>query len=410
MNDWKEVRLGDVVNFEDGDRGKNYPKQSEYLSKGHCLFLNTSNVTKEGFNFDTINYISKEKDLVLRNGRLKNEDIVLTTRGTIGNLALYNKNMHHPMRINSSMLIIRTKNNIIIPQFIYYFFKLESMQEYFTLYSSGSAQPQLPIKDLRNIKFKIPNLEIQNKIAEVLTTYDDLIENNKRKIEILEESASELYKEWFVRMRFPGYKETKFKKGIPENWKFDKLINNQAKLVPVGIMRFHNEKTYLATADVNNLDIIGGEAITFEDRPLRANMQPKENTIWFAKMQDSIKHLYFKEYSTEAINNLILSTGFAGIEFKELDYFYYYLSYIRYGLFEEVKDMYANGSTQVAINNQNLKRLGMLIPTKNILIKFNEVINKNFKLIEKLRIQNQNLIKQRDMLLPRLMNGTIKVK
>src|SRR5699024_492882 len=83
--------------------------------------------------------------------------------------------------------------------------------------------PEISGKTLKNIRIQIPNIDSQTKIADILSTYDRLIENNNRRIKILEQTAEELYKEWFVRMRFPGYEKSKFDKGIPEGWEVKKL-------------------------------------------------------------------------------------------------------------------------------------------------------------------------------------------
>jgi len=306
---------------------------------------------------------------------------------------------------SDNTIVAKSKPNSSI---IYLNYMLQTMK--LNNYAGGSAQPLLNQRILKNLKIQIPDLKTQEKIADLLSTYDELIENNNRRIEILEKTAEEIYKEWFVRMRFPGYEKAKFVKGIPEGWEIKNFINKEVKLLSSGINEFKGYKRYLATADVEGINLKHGENITFIDKPSRANMQPKENTIWFAKMQDSVKHLYFKNHSKELINNIILSTGFAGIEFKNINYYYYYLSFIRYGIFESIKDMYANGSTQVAINNQNIKRIKLLIPDENLMTKFNNIVEQNFEIIEKYKAENQNLIKQRDLLLPRLMNGTIEVK
>ena len=89
MSEWKTYKLGDLpIQFIDGDRGKNYPKGEDFSEVGHCLFLNAGNVTKNGWNFSESVYISQEKDNLLRNGKLERGDIVLTTRGTVGNVVL----------------------------------------------------------------------------------------------------------------------------------------------------------------------------------------------------------------------------------------------------------------------------------------------------------------------------------
>lgn len=149
--------LGDLVDFIDGDRGKNYPTFDEFASTGYCLFLNASNVTSTGFNFDTCMFVTEEKDKSMNKGRLSLYDIVLTSRGTLGNVALYDRHIRYEnMRINSGMLIIRPKTNQLSPYFIYALLKSTYMKAAIERFRSGSAQPQLPIKDLQKISFEIP--------------------------------------------------------------------------------------------------------------------------------------------------------------------------------------------------------------------------------------------------------------
>lgn len=149
--------LGDLVDFIDGDRGKNYPTFDEFTSTGYCLFLNASNVTSTGFNFDNCMFVSEEKDKLMNKGYLSPYDIVLTSRGTLGNVALYDKHIKYEnVRINSGMLIIRPKTKRLSPYFIYALLKSSYMKAAIERFKSGSAQPQLPIKDLQKITFEIP--------------------------------------------------------------------------------------------------------------------------------------------------------------------------------------------------------------------------------------------------------------
>lgn len=149
---WESIRFGNAIKIIDGDRGVNYPKQEEFYEKGECLFLNAGNVTKNGFDFSSCAYITKEKDQLLRKGKLQTGDVVLTTRGTVGNVAFLNETMtFSPMRINSGMVILRNLG-VVSPEYIYTALRHESLQKAMMMYASGSAQPQLPIKDMRRIK------------------------------------------------------------------------------------------------------------------------------------------------------------------------------------------------------------------------------------------------------------------
>lgn len=154
---WEYIRFGKAIEIIDGDRGANYPKQEEFYETGECLFLNAGNVTKNGFDFSSCSYITKEKDQVLRKGKLQTGDVVLTTRGTVGNVAFLNETLTFaPMRINSGMVILRNLD-IVSPEYIYTTLRHEGLQKAMMMYASGSAQPQLPIKDMRRIKIIKPD-------------------------------------------------------------------------------------------------------------------------------------------------------------------------------------------------------------------------------------------------------------
>lgn len=170
-----EVSFDDLFEIIDGDRGKNYPKKNDLLEEGYCLFLNTKNVTKTGFKFDQQEFITKEKDEKLRKGRSKIGDFILTTRGTVGNIAYIDKNIEFKnIRINSGMVILRKKLNIN-PKF---FEVLIRKTDILLKAKSGSAQPQLPIKSLKKVFIPTVDIELQNKFAD----YVIKIEEEKKKL------------------------------------------------------------------------------------------------------------------------------------------------------------------------------------------------------------------------------------
>ena len=158
--------IHETIKIIDGDRGKNYPKKHDFSREGHCLFLNTKNVTSQGFKFETCSFISQQRDALLRKGKLLRHDIVLTTRGTLGNVAYYDEKIpFEVVRINSGMVIIRLNHPIYEHKFIMHYlysplFKLQVEQ-----LQSGSAQPQLPIKDIQKIILPLPPLNEQKRIV-----------------------------------------------------------------------------------------------------------------------------------------------------------------------------------------------------------------------------------------------------
>lgn len=158
--------MTEVCEIIDGDRGKNYPNADEFSDEGYCLFLNAKNVTASGFNFDNCMYITKEKDDILRKGKLSRGDVVLTTRGTIGNLAFYTSDIpYEHVRINSGMVILRMNQKIINEVFFIEQFKM-LLDDIKQKIASGSAQPQLPISAMREINLLLPDIEQQKIFSE----------------------------------------------------------------------------------------------------------------------------------------------------------------------------------------------------------------------------------------------------
>lgn len=173
----------------DGDRGKNYPNGTDLSAIGDCLFLSARNVTKSGFLFDDNSFISATKDASLRAGRLVRGDVVITTRGTVGNVAYFDDSIpFESVRINSGMLILRADESLLHSGYLYFFVRSYSFVTQIESLTSGSAQPQLPVRDLGTVMIPIPSMQEQRAIAEVLGALDDKIAANTK----LAASASEL--------------------------------------------------------------------------------------------------------------------------------------------------------------------------------------------------------------------------
>ena len=169
---FKEITFSDYAEIIDGDRGKNYPKAEEFSDEGYCLFLSAKNVTKDGFLFEQMQCISEEKDNLLRKGKLCRGDIVITTRGTIGNIAFYDDDIPYDnVRINSGMVIIRQKEVSFNQIFFLNAFK-NKIDEIKETNVTGAAQPQLPIHIMSKIKLLNPPIELQNEFADFVKLID----------------------------------------------------------------------------------------------------------------------------------------------------------------------------------------------------------------------------------------------
>lgn len=412
----------DLVDFIDGDRGVNYPKRNEFLSEGDCLFLNTKNIPDYKFNFNENLFISAEKDNVLRKGRLKRGDYVLTTRGTVGNFAKYDDNVpYDKIRINSGMVILRTKNNLLDKDYLQFILNSRLFQQKINSVSTGSAQPQLPIRDLSSIEFPIPNLGSQKEIVSILSKYDDLIENNEKRIKILEEMAQRLYTEWFVKFKFPGYEKVKMIDSgtefgmIPEGWKVATLKNvancirgksyssNQINdltgeyyLVNLksfnrgGGFRFDGTKYY--TGEINNNQILFTGDLVMAVTDMTTNREIVARPARVPKIK-------FPKITFSADVVKIIS---------DLPNTFLYFSFLDHRFIEETKNK-ANGANVLHLKPEAILEHKLVIPSDDLLDIFEKKCSPLLVEIDNLVLKNQNLVKSRDLLIPQLVTGKIEI-
>ena len=161
----KKYSLSEIAKTIDGDRGKNYPKREEFSSNGFCLFLTAQNVRPYGWRFEDNSFITKEKDESLNNGKLQRNDIVLTTRGTLGNVAVYDETVpYENVRINSCMLIVRANTEMVSPYYLASFLMSPLFKFQVEKLKTGTAQPQIPANILKNTIISVPTLEEQEKV------------------------------------------------------------------------------------------------------------------------------------------------------------------------------------------------------------------------------------------------------
>ena len=368
-----------LVDIIDGDRGKNYPKQNEFLDKGYCLFLNTGNVTAEGFSFETNQFITEEKDRSLNKGKLQRGDIVYTTRGTVGNAAFYSNAVpYENIRINSGMVIFRCDDEVINNSFLYQILKSAHYRNYFKSFCTGTAQPQLPIKNLKNITVNIPARIKQDRIANCLSAYDDLIENNQKQIKLLEEAAQRLYKEWFVDLRFPGHEDVQIVDSVPEGWR--KVTLSEISFHQ-GVGSYGNRFVKDDTYSTSYTRIAEAESILFSVRAPVGRLNITKNKI-------------------------VIGRGLSAINHKEhLQSFLFYLLKERY--FKE--DMVGNGSIFASISKNELLGQEFIVPSSSLQRKFDSIASSIDRQIDNLDTKISLLTEARDRLLPKLMSGEIEL-
>jgi type I restriction enzyme, S subunit len=222
---WKWVKLGKVVKTIDGDRGKNYPTKNDFVPHGFCLFLSTKNVRQDRFVFEENIFITKEKDEVLRGGKLQLNDVIITTRGTLGNVAIYNDKVPFKhVRINSGMLLLRTIDEELDNHFLMKFITSPIFINQLKNKQTGTAQPQIPANILREIIIPIPSIteqkQIVSKIEELLTELDKGIEEIK-----IAQQHLKVYRQAVLKWAFEGKLTNEDVKNgeLPDGWKRVKI-------------------------------------------------------------------------------------------------------------------------------------------------------------------------------------------
>src|SRR5699024_6149638 len=271
----------------------------------------------------------------------------LSINGTIGKTAKYHG---EKVMLGKSACYLNIKKDIN-KDFIYYLLQTPDFKYYASTYSTGTTIKNLGLKAIREYSFKLPPKRIQQKIATMLSLFDNKIENNNAIIANLEEQAQAIFKSWFV--DFEPFQDEEFVESeigkIPRNWEVGQLGNSKlGELKSSGIEDFEGEKIYIATADVEGTWINSeNTGVTYEDKPSRANMQPTPYSVWFAKMKDSRKLILVDNFDKYLLDNMIFSTGFAGIQCNKLSV-YYLWEFIKSNYFDEVKNQYSNGTTMQA--------------------------------------------------------------
>ena len=394
------------ITIIDGDRSSRYPKRGEFRKKG-ILFLNTANIVQNRLDLTEANYVSSEKFDEIRKGRLQRYDIVMTTRGSIGKVALFDSNPPAGL-INAQMLILRADGEVLDQKFLFYLFCSDVFQIKLSNFASGSAQPQLPIVDLKEIEIGVPPLPIQRKIAAILGNYDDLIENNTCRIKILEEMAGTIYREWFVDFRFPGHENVRMVDSelglIPQGWevkRLDDVVENTKAHVKPG--------KRLEGLPYVPIDCIPRRSIALrEHKPYTEAKSSliafKRHDILFGAMRS-----YFHKVVLAPFDGITRQTCFV-LRSRNCDDYPFNL----FALFQDSTIAYSNnhstGSTiPYTMWDGALAIMPIVIPTDRLIQLFSDIVSPMLELIQMLSMRNTILRKNRDLLLPKLISGELDV-
>lgn len=309
---------------------------------------------------------------------------------------------------SNDVLVLKTKKNIL-PLFLYYVLSDDNFFNYDTITSKGTKMPRGTPHAI--MKYLVPDIQVdkQTKIASILSAYDDLIENNNKRIKILEQMAENLYKEWFVRFRFPGHETAEFENGIPKEWNRDK-IHTYYNTCSGGTPNRGNEEYFengvypwVKTGEIKDCVIIDTEEYITQEAVKKSS----------AKILPS-KSLAMAMYGVNIGLLAYLDAGFTCNQaccvfvdkrnFSSINYLYQYLKSIREYLLS-----ISFGAAQQNISQEIIRKIKIIMPSNEIITAFEKQIDNIYGEIRILLVKNKNLTVQRDLLLPRLMSGKLEV-
>ena len=390
--EWKKVKLGDICDYVTSG-GTPLASRDDYYTPGTIPWLKTKEVNYSRIT-KTENYIS-EKGLNNSSAKLIPENSVIVAMygqgDTAGRVAI-NK---IPLTTNQACCNFIINKSIADYNFIYY--QLCTLYDRMVSLKTGGAQPNLNAAKLKGLEISLPPLEIQQKIAGILSAYDDLIENNRKQIKLLEEAAQKLYKEWFVKLNFLGHENTKIVDGVPEGWKKGVLSDI------ADIVMGQSPKSEFYNSEKKGLPFHQGVG-SYGNRFVEDNIYSTD----FTRIAEAGSILFSVRAPVGRLNitknKIVIGRGLSAMNEKEG-----YQSFLFYLLKEKFfkDDIIGNGSIFASISKDDLLNQSIIIPDNEIMKKFDNIVSVYDKKLKALDNQIQLLQSARDKLLPKLMNGEL---
>lgn len=362
------VKLGNIAKFRYGKM----PDKDKFLDDGYPVFSG----------YRITGYYSEYM--------VENPTLIVVARGVGGTGDV--KISPPKSYITNLSIIVDLDESVADMRYLYYQFVCNNLR----YLDTGAAQSQITINNLSKHKALLPRLVIQKKISSILTTYDNLIENNNRRIKLLEQMAENLYKEWFVRFRFPGYEDVEFVGALPIGWQYHPISESMdffdSQRVPLSAMqRDEMEKIYPYYGAAKLMDYV--DDYLFDGEYL---LLGEDGTV---VTTDGFPVLQLVNDKFWVNNHAHVIRGKGNISTRFL-----YLTFCRFPITGVV-----TGSAQPKISKGRLEKLKILVPDAITMEHFNNLINPMFDEINVLKKQLIRITKQRDMLLPRLMSGKLEV-
>jgi type I restriction enzyme S subunit len=394
---WEEKRLDDLGLVARG-RSRHRPRDAAHLYDGPYPFVQTGDVKHADLYLTS--YSQTYSEAGLEQSKLWSQGtLCITIAANIAETAILGFDACFP----DSVIGFVADESQCDARFIKY--KFDTIKQRYQQVSQGAAQDNLSLEKLLAFKLVVPPVDEQRRIADILSSYDDLIENNRRRMTLLEEAARQLYREWFVRLRFPGHEHTRIANGVPEGWE-RKTIADVAEVNRESLgSSFEGEIEYIDIASVTPGQINETTAYDFRDAPSRARRVVRHgDIIWSCVRPNRRSHAVIWQPPT----NLIVSTGFAVLTPYIVPTAFLYFATTT-DAFVGYLENHARGVAYPAVIAGDFERAELLVPSHALLTAFNDFVEPTLSQIHNLRAQNQKLRAARDLLLPRLMSGEIAV-
>ena len=402
MIEYKIVKITDLGTVNRG-KSKHRPRNDSLLYGGEYPFIQTADIKKA--NLYLSDYSQTYNEIGLKQSKLwKKGTLCFTIAANIADSAILDIDACFP----DSIVGFLPHENVSDTVYVKYLF--DELKLYFQQISKGTTQDNLSLDKICRVKLRVPNYETQKKIALILSAYDNLIENNNKRIKLLEQMAENLYKEWFVRFRFPGYEDVEFEDGIPKNWVKDK-IKTYYETTSGGTPKRSNSDYFesgnipwLKTGELNDSIILDTDEHITELglNKSSAKWLPKNSVAMAMYAGSNVGKLGYLD--TEMTCSQACCILYDKRRFSSKHYLFHYLLSIR-----EYLQNISFGAAQQNISQDLINKVNIIMPNDEVVRLFEEKINDIYNETRILLKQNKVLIQQRDMLLPRLMSGKLEV-
>ncbi|MDD2215329.1 MAG: restriction endonuclease subunit S [Eubacteriales bacterium] len=396
---WETVRLGDSCS-KIGSGATPRGGSTVYRESGISL-IRSQNVYNLTFDYNGLVHISDEAARRLNNVTIEENDILLNITGdSVARTCVVPKNIL-PARVNQHVSIIRPICDLINYKYLAYYLASPYMQAYMLnlAVGKGASRNALTKGMIEDFTISLPPIETQHRIADILSAYDDLIENNQKQIKLLEEAAMRLYKEWFVNLHFPGYETTKIVDGVPEGWSRKRLIDIAYIMMGQSPKsEYYNDKQQ-GLPFHQGVSNYGFRFITDEMYSTSYTRIAEAGSILFS-VRAPVGRMNITKYK------IVIGRGLAAVKHKDdLQSFLFYLLKKRF-----YKDnLIGNGAIYASITKDDLYSQEFLIPSDNLANEFNTITKEIDQRISNADRQITLLQQARDRLLPKLMSGEIEV-